>query len=122
MNIETNRGKVAKQAEPWAPRLIGSAMLALSAIWVGRSVFDSIAGLFVAEAVLGGIAGQRFGGFVVPGAVLAFLGWVSYVTLQSDGGFHGEGVAAFALMFIGTVIFVISGAAAHLITKKWGGE
>jgi hypothetical protein len=121
MNIETARGKVTKQAEPWVPRLIGSAMIALSAILVGRSVFDSITGLFLAEAALGVFAGQKFSGFVLPGAVLAFLAWVSFVTLQNDGGFHGEGSAAFVLMFIGTIIFVISGSVGHLITKKWGG-
>jgi hypothetical protein len=119
MNIETDRGKVNKQAEPWVPCLIGSAMIALSAILVGRSVFDSIIGLFLAEAVLGGFAGQKFGGFALPGALLAFLGWVSFVTLQNDGGFHGEGSAAFVLMSIGTIIFVISGSVVHLITKKW---
>lgn len=122
MNIETDRGKATKQAEPWVPRLIGSAMIALSAILVGRSVFDSITGLYVAEAALGGFAGQKFGGFALPGAVLAFLGWVSFVTLQSNGGFfHGEGSVAFVLMLIGTIIFVISASVVHLITKKWGG-
>jgi hypothetical protein len=121
MNIETDRGKVTKRAEPWVLRLICSAIIALSAIVVGRSVFDSITGLFLAEAALGGLAGQKFGGFALPGAVLAFLGWVSFVTLQNDGGFHGEGSAAFVLMLIGTIIFVISGSVVHLITKKWGG-
>jgi hypothetical protein len=118
MNIETDRGQVTKDAEPWVRRLIGSAMIALTAIWVGRSVFGSITGLFLAEAVFGGLAGWRYTGFSLAGAVLAFSAWISFEILQDGGAIHGEGIFALLLMSVGTTIFVISGSVVSFFMKK----
>lgn len=120
MNSETNRGRGTKQAEPWSPRLVGSAIIALAAILVGRWVFDSITGLFVAEVILGGFAGGKFRAFALPGAILAFLAWVSFEMMWNDGAFHGEGSVAFLIMFVGTTVFVISGFVVYLVTRRWG--
>jgi hypothetical protein len=120
MNIETDQGQETKRAQSRMLRLFGSAMIAVSAILVGRLVFYGITGLYIAEAALGGFAGKKFGAFALPGAVLAFLGWVSFVILKDDGAFHGEGSALLVIMFVGTIIFMISGSVAHLINKKLG--
>ena len=119
MNIETDRRQGTKQAQSRTLRLFGGAMIALSAILVGRLVFHGITGLYIAEAALGGFAGKKFGSFALPGAVLAFLAWISFVILQDDGAFHGEGSALLVIMFVGTSIFMISGSVAHLINKKF---
>jgi hypothetical protein len=118
MNMETDPEPVTRQAAPWVPRLLGSAMIALAAILIGRWVCDSVTGLFLAEAVLGGFAGWKFGGYAFPGAALAFLFWMSAATLWNAAAFHGEGSLAFLLMLIGTTIFAVSGCTIHFFMKK----
>lgn len=110
--------RATKQSAPWIYRLIGSAVIALAAILIGRLVFDSVPGLFLAEASLGGLAGGKYRAVALSGAVMAFLAYVGFEILRNNRAFQGEDSLVFLILFLGMIIFVVSALAGLFFMKK----